>query len=386
MEIKQIYELVNSVTEEVTGQKDLVTEDLSNLVDVGDTLENANALDNYVKALTNRIGRMIFVNRVYEGGAPKVLMEAWEYGSIVEKVSGALPEAEENETWELNDGASYDQNIFTQPKVIVKFFNKGVAWEIPMSYTDKQVKESFTGPVEMNAFLSMLYNDVDKSLTVKLESLILRTINNMIGETLHAEYPTGGDTYKASSGVRAINLLKLYNDSKGATLTKEKAILDLDFLKFATYQILLTQRHMSKMSTIFNMGAQPRFTPNRLSHVVLLDDFASASDVYLQSDTFHKELVKLPNYETISYWQGSGTKFALGDVSKINIKTSQGNSVTLDYIIGVIYDRDSLGVMQPEKYATTHRNEKAEFTNVWYKAKTRYFNDFNENFVVFFLA
>lgn len=386
MENKQIYELVNEITLEVTGQKDLVAEDLSNLVDVGDTLENANALDNYVKALANRIGRMVFVNRVYEGTAPKVLMDAWEFGSVVEKVSGSLPEAEENETWELNDGASYDQNIFTQPKVIVKFFNKGVTWEIPMSYTDKQIKESFTGPIEMNAFLSMIYNDVDKSLTVKLESLILRTINNMIGETLHAEYPTGGETYKASSGIRAINLLKLYNDSTGGTLTKEKAILDLAFLKFATYQILLTQRHMRKMSTIFNMGGQPRFTPDRLSHVLLLDDFASASDVYLQSDTYHKELVKLPNYETVSYWQGSGTKFALGDVSKINIKTSQGNSVTLDYIVGVIYDRDALGVLQPEKYATTHRNEKAEFTNVWYKAKSRYFNDFNENFVVFFLA
>lgn len=386
MENKQIYELVNEITLEVTGQKDLVAEDLSNLVDVGTTLENANAVDNYVKALANRIGRMVFVNRVYEGSAPKVLMDAWEFGSVVEKVSGSLPEAEENETWELNDGASYDQNIFTQPKVIVKFFNKAVTWEIPMSYTDKQIKESFTGPVEMNAFLSMIYNDVDKSLTVKLESLILRTINNMIGETLHTEYPTGGATYGQSSGVRAINLLKLYNDSTGGTLTKEKAILDLGFLKFATYQILLTQRHMRKMSTIFNMGAQPRFTPDRLSHVVLLDDFASASDVYLQSDTYHKELVKLPNYETISYWQGSGTKFALGDVSKINIKTSQGNSVTLDYIIGVIYDRDALGVLQPEKYATTHRNEKAEFTNVWYKAKSRYFNDFNENFVVFFLA
>lgn len=386
MENKQIYELVNEITLEVTGQKDLVAEDLSNLVDVGITLENANAVDNYVKALANRIGRMVFVNRVYEGSAPKVLMDAWEFGSVVEKVSGSLPEAEENETWELNDGASYDQNIFTQPKIIVKFFNKAVTWEIPMSYTDKQIKESFTGPVEMNAFLSMIYNDVNKSLTVKLESLILRTINNMIGETLHTEYPTGGATYGQSSGVRAINLLKLYNDSTGGTLTKEKAILDLGFLKFATYQILLTQRHMRKMSTIFNMGAQPRFTPDRLSHVVLLDDFASASDVYLQSDTYHKELVKLPNYETISYWQGSGTKFALGDVSKINIKTSQGNSVTLDYIVGVIYDRDALGVLQPEKYATTHRNEKAEFTNVWYKAKSRYFNDFNENFVVFFLA
>lgn len=67
MTVKQIYELMNTVTSEVLGKTDLVAEDLSNVVDVGTELFNATAVDNYVKTLVNHIGKVIFVNRPYSG-------------------------------------------------------------------------------------------------------------------------------------------------------------------------------------------------------------------------------------------------------------------------------------------------------------------------------
>lgn len=381
MEVSQIYSLVNSATEEVLGKSNLLQEDLSNVVTLGDEIFNANATDRYVKALVNRIGRVIFVNRPYSGFAPKVLRNGWEYGSVLEKVQSDLPEAEENETWELQDGASYDPNIFYQPKVSAKFFNKLVTFEVPCSFTEKQVKQSFTTSGQLNAFLDMIYNGVDKSMTLKTDALVMRTIDNMVGETIHNEYGTGA--VNASSHVRAINLLYLYNQLNGTSLTFDKCLTDLSFLKFACYTIRKYTKRISAMSTLFNIGGKERFTPRDMLHLVLHSDFASASEVFLQADTYHKELVALPNYEEVPYWQGTGTDYAESKTMTINAKLAGGDSVNVSGVLGVMFDRDALGVCLEDRRVTTNYNPKAEFYSNWYKWDAEYFNDLNENMIVF---
>ena len=378
MEIKQIYSLVNGATNEALGVEALVLEDLSNIVEVGNAVFNANAMDKYVKALVNRIGKIIFVNRVYEGSAPSVLMDGWEYGSVMQKVSMGLPEATENETWELTDGQSYDPHIFHAPKgVVAKYYNKYVTFEIDMSFTENQLKMSFNSVTELNGFISMLYTQVENSMTVKLDELIRRTINNMIAETVHT-----------NNGARAINLLTLYKSAYPAdtTITAATALNNKDFIRFAAYIIKVTHGRMRTMSTVFNEGNQPRHTPTDMSHIVLLEDFASGADVFLQSDTFHNELSALPTAERVPYWQGSGTSYAFADVSKINVKTAAGNVVEQGGILGVMFDRWALGVANIERKVTSQYTPNAEFFTNFYKYKAAYFNDFNENFVVFFVA
>ena len=378
MEIKQIYPLVNEATNEALGVEGLVQEDLGNIVEVGKAVFNASAMDKYVKALVNRIGKIIFVNRVYEGSAPSVLMDGWEYGSVMQKVSMGLPEATENETWELVDGQSYDPHIFHAPKgVVAKYYNKYVTFEIDMSFTENQLKMSFNSVTELNGFISMLYTQVENSMTVKLDELIRRTINNMIAETVHT-----------NNGARAINLLTLYKSAYPAdtTITAATALNNPDFIRFAAYIIKVTHGRMRTMSTVFNEGNQPRHTPTDMSHIVLLEDFASGADVFLQSNTFHDELSALPTAERVPYWQGSGTSYAFADVSKINVKTADGNVVEQGGILGVMFDRWALGVANIERKVTSQYTPNAEFFTNFYKYKAAYFNDFNENFVVFFVA
>lgn len=378
MEIKQIYPLVNEATNEALGVEGLVQEDLGNIVEVGKAVFNANAMDKYVKALVNRIGKIIFVNRVYEGSAPSVLMDGWEYGSVMQKVSMGLPEATENETWELVDGQSYDPHIFHAPKgVVAKYYNKYVTFEIDMSFTENQLKMSFNSVTELNGFISMLYTQVENSMTVKLDELIRRTINNMIAETVHT-----------NNGARAINLLTLYKSAypSDTAITAATALNNPDFIRFAAYVIKVTHGRMRTMSTVFNEGNQPRHTPTDMSHIVLLEDFASGADVFLQSNTFHDELSALPTAERVPYWQGSGTSYAFADVSKINVKTAEGNVVEQGGILGVMFDRWALGVANIERKVTSQYTPNAEFFTNFYKYKAAYFNDFNENFVVFFVA
>lgn len=384
MEVKQIYQIMNTVTNEVLGGSAVVAEDLSNIVDIGTTIFNANAVDNYVKSLVNHIGRVIFVNRPYSGNVPSVLMDGWEYGSVLEKINAELPNATENESWELTDGTSYDPNVFYKPVVSAKFFNKRVTFEIPMSFTERQVKESFSNAEQLNGFLSMLYNAVDKSMTVKVDALVMRTINNMIGETLKADF--AGGTYTGGSGVKAVNLLYLYNQRYGTSLTAENAITDPDFIRFASYEMGVYMSRMSKISNLFNIGGKDRFTPSDMLHVVMLADFKKAANVFLQSDVFHDSFTELPNADVVPYWQGSGTGYGFNDISSINITTASGAAINASGILGVMFDHDALGVTNLDRRVTTNYNPKAEFYNNWYKFDAGYFNDTNENFVVFFVA
>ena len=380
---------MNSVSKEVLGKTDLIKEDLTGIVDMGTEVFNQNAIDNYVKSLVNHIGKVVFVNRPYSGKVPSVLMDAWEFGSVMEKISADIPQAEENESWKLTDGTEYKQDIFHKPTVTAKFFNSKVTFEVPVSITERQVKESFSSAAQLNGFLYMIYNAVDKSMTIKTDALIMRTINNMIAETLDADKAAfGGSTvnYSSASTVRCVNLLKLYNTAKGTKLTAATAILDPEFIRFAACQMGLYADRLGSISTLFNVGGKERFTPKDALHTVLLSDFAKAAQAYLYADTYHNEQVLLPKAETVPSWQATGTDYAFANVSKIDVKSASGKNISISGVLGVMFDRDALGVTNSDKRVTTNYNAKAEFFNNYYKFDAAYFNDTNENFVVFFIA
>lgn len=379
MKVTQLKDIVNTVTSEVLGKEDVVSEDLSNLVDVGNEIINSDNVDNYVKKLIDRIGKVIFVNRLYAGGVPSVLMDSWEFGSIVEKISADMPEADENDSWKLEDGQEYSQDTFYQPKVSAKFFNSKVTFDVKLSFTTQQVKESFSSVNELNAFLSMLETGVKNSMTVKLDGLIMRTINNMTAQTL----------YKGQA-MQKVNLLTAYNTATGQKLTADKALLDKDFLKFASLVIKKYQARITKMSELFNQGKKARFTNINDLHTVLLSDFADSAEVYLMSDTYHNDTVSLPQHETVPYWQGSGKTYSFSDVSSIKVKINDGTKTAKDVtqagIVGVMFDTNALGVSNLNQRTTTAYNARAEFYTNFYKMDAGYFNDLNENFVVFYIA
>ena len=379
MKVTQLKDIVNTVTSEVLGKEDVVSEDLSNLVDVGNEIINSDNVDNYVKKLIDRIGKVIFVNRLYAGGVPSVLMDSWEFGSIVEKISADMPEADENDSWKLENGQEYSQDTFYQPQVSAKFFNSKVTFDVKLSFTTQQVKESFSSVNELNAFLSMLETGVKNSMTVKLDSLIMRTINNMTAQTL----------YKGQA-MQKVNLLTAYNTATGQKLTADKALLDKDFLKFASLVIKKYQARITKMSKLFNQGGKARFTNINDLHTVLLSDFADSAEVYLMSDTYHNDTVSLPQHETVPYWQGSGKTYSFSDVSSIKVKINDGTKTTKDVtqagIVGVMFDTNALGVSNLNQRTTTAYNARAEFYTNFYKMDAGYFNDLNENFVVFYVS
>ena len=378
MKVTQIKDLVNSSLKEVNGSSVLLKEDLSNVVDIGKDLLNNDDIDNFVKKLVDRVGKTVFNDRVYQGSAPSVLMDAWEYGSVVEKIDADLPKVEENDSWKLEDGKSYDQDIFYQPKVSAKFFNSKVTFDIPMSFTKMQVESAFSSPNELNSFISMLMVKTQNAMTVNLDSLIMKTINNFTASVVNAK-----------KGMQVVNLLDLYNKTAQTKVTVDNALTSPDFIKFANLTINTYRDRLTKMSTLFNQAGLNKFTPVDNQHLVILSDLASASKVYLESDTYNQDNVKINNYDTVPYWQGSGTTYGFKDTSKIDVAIKDGTQtkeVIQSGILGVLFDTSALGVSCQNPRTTTAVNARAEFYTNFNKYDAMYYNDLNENFVVFMIA
>ena len=387
MTVKQVAEIVNDSFKQATGQEGIVTEDLqtAGVVDTGSqVLSSATAKDNFVNALVDRIGRTWIRQRDYDSELPNVLWDKVEYGSVIQVIKYNMPDAQDTEDWQLVDGQVYEQNRFYAPSVEVKYYNDKITFTIPYSVTDLQLKEAFVDGSTLASFVSGLYLYVKNAMTKRVEILVKDTLANLIAETIYADYQ--GATLSASSHVKAVNLLYLYNDTFNTSLTAEDAIKTPDFIRFACYILKLYNERLSAMSVLYNIQGRTTWTPKSERELAILADFKTAADVYLQSTTFHDELTALPTAQSVTYWQGTGTSFDFADVSKINITTSEGHSVEAGGIIAVLYDKWACGVCNYDHRVRTHRVEVAEFTNFWDKQDMHMFNDFGENCVVFFVA
>lgn len=381
MEFTQIAEIVNQTTAEVTGTEAIENVDLNKVVEVGaEVLDNDKLIDNYVKSLIDHIGKVVFVNRPYTGSTPSVMMDSWEYGAILEKIQyEGLPEAEENDSWELEDGRSYDPNVFYKPQVSAKFYSERRTFDIPMSFAQRQVKTAFSSAAQLQAFFAMIETAISNGMTVKMDSLIQLTLANAIATVYNN---------RVSNPVQYYPLVTMYVAATGDnTVNASNALVKPEFTRWAAMTMRRVVARMRKLSTLFNAGGKYRHTPADRLHLVLHSDFTAAAEAYLYSDTYHNEFVKLPKAEEVAFWQGSGTGFAWSDTSKVIVTPSGANApTTVNDVVGMAWDRDALGVTNLDRRVTTNWNPKAEFTNNWYKFDAGYFNDFNENIAVFTLG
>lgn len=386
MVMKQIYEIINTVSQEVLGEAALVQEDLGNIVDIGTAVFDNNSFDKFVRSLVDHIGRVVFVDRVYRGRVPSIVRDGWEYGAVLEKLACKLPEAQENESWELQSGTSYDPNVFIAPVVTAHFYNKKVTFEIQISIVERQFRSAFSSGSQAASFIAMIFNAIENSMTIKLDALIMRTICNMIGETVYDDF--GANAITGGSGVKAVNVLYLYNQTvaEADALTAANCMQSPAFLRFASNLMKMYKDRLAVESTLFNIDGEPRFTPADRLHFVVLSEFAAGVESYLQSDTFHDEMVALPEYESVPFWQGSGTGYAFTDTGKVYVTTASNHAETVTGVLGVMFDSDAAAVCNMDRRTTSQYNAKGEFTNNFFKMDCQYLNSLQENFVVFFAA
>ena len=376
-DVKQIYSILNDVAKQSLGTEAIAVVDTQSFISLGDkVLKSDTDTENFLSKLTDRIAKTVYSVRNYTGINKNLMREPFDYGVIVQKIHVEMPEAKENNAWEIGKpGYTPTYAPVIKPTVSQKLFNKLSTWEIDVTIPDFMLKTAFLNESSMATFIDAIFTAMNNAMVMCADNNANLIRANFIGNKIHSAKPT-----------QSINLLSQYNTLTNANLTVASCLRDVDFLKWATMQISLWTKRMRVMSKLFNEDSNSKFTSGEYLVLDVLQDFASSTATFLQSDTYHKELVALPMYNEVPYWQGSGTSFAFADTSKISVKIDGTNEVTQGGIIAVAYDYNAIGTTINEPRSTTERNNKDEYTNYYNKATIGCFNDLGENGIVFYIA
>ena len=369
MAVNQIYEIVNSVNKQTMGVTDLTVVDEQGLISLGQTVLTTNGLaDTWLNSLAQRIGRTIISFREYKSKYSDMVLDSLQWGNIVQKIKVSMPEATEDESYNLVEGASVDMYKVANPIVTQSFFTSETPYQFYITVKRTQLQEAFTNEGAMNGFIGAIYGEVQNAIELSLESLARNCINNFIGEKVKAK--------------KQINLLAMYNAETNKSLTVNTCLHDKEFLAYCVSRINLYSKYMENMSSEYNNGKQTRHTPKSLQHLRVLEDFESRLETVVQYQAFRDNYVKLNNYHTTSFWQ------SVKKPSEINVNiASDGTAVNYSGILAVLYDRDALGLYKKDSWnSTTPFNSAGGYYNTYYHHKELYFNDLSENFVVFVIA
>lgn len=408
MKMEQIATLVNTMLAETVGSVEgggTVTENLNGVVDAGNTIANAIGWEQFTNTIVDKVGRVIMVSRDYDSAAPDILRRGTgiPFGSVTEKIRVKLPEATTNDSWPVgatwtpgegwtdataptNDNAN--PFITVRPEMEVTYFNGGVTFETDMTYPTIQAKSAFRTPEEYRRFFDLVESRIYQSKTVFKDNLIKRTINNMIAEKLYQRNAI-------------VDLLAMYNTAYGLTgddaLTADEAIYTPAFLRYAGFVMGLYKNRLRRMSRRYNTAGYDTFTPLDRLRFVTLDMFSDAIQTFMESDTYHNELVGLGSgFATIDCWQTAGTTGVnFGTSAALNVVTSGNHSVvtgvmgtggTSIYVVGTMFDVEAAWIDFDEPRTTSAYNARKEQTTYFYKENAHYCNDLAENCVVFTLG
>lgn len=391
MKIKQLSDVLNGtlnttgIIDQVTGEKAVAAEDLSDIVDIGKTVldytgqSNTN-YDSFMRNLIDQVGKVMFVDRTYTSQAPNILKDGFEYGSILEKVRCEVPDARDNATWDLfnypqDGGAAYpDPFELSKPSATAKFYNSKATYEIPITLTDVQLREAFQSASQFGSFISMIENRIRMKMTLCNDGLIMATIANLMGQK-----------FRLGANVNLLEAYKAVNAS--ATVTAANALVDKEFLRFASKTIAQYKKYLATASTLYNgdgSSSYLTFTPADRLKFIANTEFSKSLDAYLYSDTYHNEFVNLPGYEEVAFWQGTGTSNE--DRLKIDVTVDDGatgTEIVRDGILAVMFDDEAAAVCNQNFRVTSAYNGRGEYTNYFYKWDAMYMNDLLENCVVF---
>lgn len=387
MTVNQIYELINSVSQQTFGQSAPITTDLSGLISLGETLNSSSDKDKFLNTLVDRIGKTIIRTLDLSVKFPKIMMNDFEFGAVLQKITAEPLTAVESEPWKVG-GVSYTPNQFaiSKPNVRQSLFSGKNVWSVKVTIPDNLFKTAFTSNNDMGAFINAIIDSMQKSMITQISEMNRMCVVNFIGK-------------KISTSNSVVHLATLYNEDmeykSGDTgyVDVYNARFNAEFARYSGMIIRNYIKYLSEPSTMFNNAGVVRETQRDNMHVFMNADFASSYSTYLQSGTFHKELTELPLYEEITQWQSLKTIVegannpSFVSATSINVKLADSaagdDAISQNGIICVLADRYAIGTTAYNVRTTTDRNNDGEYTNYSHKCDIGYFNDMTENGVVF---
>ena len=365
MKVNQIAEMLNNIYSEIIGESEIITENLSNIVDVGRTITASTQwgenFDKYVGKVIDKVGRIVFDTRTYTPDDLGLMRDSWTYGSILEKVRC--------------DVGDFD----SAPTVYAKYFNMKTTFREKICITREQAESAFRSAEDMNRFISMIENRVRMKMSLATESLAYRTECNLIAEKLY-------------SGHNVVNLLKEYHDSTSdSAVTSENCLQKAEFLRFVSNRLQKDKKLLEKPSTLFNDAGYTTFTPPERMKMYAITDFAAAMRTNLYADSFNTEFVKLDGFKEIAYWQGMGTDCSFVNRSTIDVYPAsvgegENNHIKESGVLFMMQDEESALICCETNPVDVLYNPDGRFYKFFYSANASYYNDLACNAIVYTIS
>lgn len=379
MKVTQIYNTVNSIARQMWGEDALTAVDNRGIISLGDNVLSSDVdKEKYLNILADRIGKTILRTLDLELDFPNLLRNSYEWGSIIQKINIQPFSAKSQRAWEVGS-EDFEPNNFAidKPTVTQTFIKNANAFEFDVTIPDTMLKTSFLGATEYGAFLDGIMDALTDSMTMALNNMSYDAINNFVAEKI-----------KANNGV--INVLVDFNTQAGTSYaTLKEALDDKEFYRYTGMVIRNVIKYMSKPSKLYNTKGMVRATARDNMHVILSSDMMSGYTTYLSSDTFHDELVNLKGYAEFVALQSTGnsgvpnieknTKISVIPASNAEDDNTPINAVG---VIGIITDREAIGIGYDDMFTATDRNNRNRYTNYTMGCTRQWFNDLSENGVV----
>lgn len=390
MKVNQIASIMNDVFSEALGES-IIQEDLGNIVSAGRIITSSSQFgdnfDNYCGSIVDKVGRVVLVDRVYRAKDLGIWADSWEYGSALEKIRCDIGDYEDNCEWDLTTqgttGLDYNENIqahveelfrFYPANVQAKYYNTKVTFKTVISIARKQLKSAFDSASNMARFIGMIENRVMSKMEIGRDQLQRRALVNLMAHNIHL----------GANSPKCVDVKAEFEAAGGATISNFSAALkDPDFLRFLAKRITLDREFMTEPSVAYSDGTFYNHTPIEDSRLIVLADLDAGLKFNLYGDTYNEQFVKLDNYKTIPFWQSTADGNNIGARSRIYVTDSEGDSINQPAVLGVLFDRTAVMICNEEPEVRTQYNADGNFTNFFHCYDCSYYNDFDENSVVY---
>lgn len=393
----QLSTVLTEIVSQATGQKALAPVDTASFISVA-TKGLKVGYDPLSTAISQVLSKTIFSVRPYTRKFKGLNVSNQRYGNHVRKLLTIDKPFEDDDRLKLTDGTSIDQYKVNKPKVLQTNFYGANQYQKSVTIYKDQLDCAFSSPDEFASFISMVMQNASDMIEQAHEETARATIGNLVAGifAMETEESPGTGMAKANGQKRAVNLIKLYNDETGKNLTVADAFKPENFegfVKFTFSAINTIADLMTDRNTLFcsQLTDYPilRHTPKNRMKFYLYTDLVNKINSEVYSTVFNPDFLKMVDFETVNYWQSSLSP------SSVNVKPTvlkndgsliDTENVQLFKVLGVLFDEEAAGYTTVNQWSQPSPfNARGGYYNQFWHFTDRYWNDFTENAVVFYM-
>lgn len=385
-----IYQIVNNVNRQITGQSALQAVDTTSFIAVGNQIMQGTT-DNIYRAIAGTWAGTIWAARAYTSGVMKsveVVEEFW--GAVMRKISFLPLDFEASQNWntdlsptQLDDGNSINPFAIRKAKPVSFYFQGSKTLQSHISHYRDELEDALQSEAMFDSWyyakMVEYYNDIETKDETERRLIVL---NFMAG------------AYDMQSSV--LDLTVAYNTAHGTSYTRDQLLTTYgsDFRRWAAAEIQQATKNMTDRTSLYHANVTGktllRHTPREFQKMLLLAPFMSHTEAELYSELFNPDYLNLGTYEEVNFWQNPNSPAEINIKPKVLDTTTggavDGNAVNLPYVVGLLYDVRALTICNKRRSAGNIYNPAGDYTNDYLHWLKRYNNDFTENHLLIIMS